>query len=187
MRSCGTQSSQLPLESAICSLCVCRQVSALSLSGPHDLRISQKREEEQTKMRERSRGQIRAAVAGARGEYFVTDAESLLPKQKRQRWRTENHKSRAERKYSRVLPALVVDAVDVAVLLVVGIFDFAVENFGFIEQLTVAASGNSPVSKTWNTDRIIMTSTYKHKTRSSFAYIGCPLAAGAMADAAGGV
>lgn len=37
--------------------------------------------------------------------------------------------------YVRVFPALVMDAIHVAILLVVGIFDLAFEDFGLVEEL----------------------------------------------------
>lgn len=78
-------------------------------------------------------------------------------------------------------------AVNVAVLLVVRILDLAVEDLGLIEQLAVADSKQSNVSEKSLKSKYVWIDTYKHNTRSSFAYIGCPLAAGAMAKAEGGV
>lgn len=55
------------------------------------------------------------------------------------KWRLDMLKSNGKDQYSRVLPALVVNAVDVATILVVWVLDLAVENFGFVEELSAEA------------------------------------------------
>lgn len=93
---------------------------------------------------------------------------------------------RKSRRDSRVFPALVVNAVHVAIFLVVRVLDLAIEDFGLVEQLAVAGRKRRWSVRGGSVECIISDDTHKHKTRSSFAYMGCPLAAGAMMVAAGG-